>query len=83
MTKKSDIPVIYGSIGHYKDINVRTIDLRGPDGNAYFIMGKAIKLAKDRGMDYRKIMSEMQEGDYENLLRVFERYFGDEYKLIR
>ena len=53
------------------------IDLTGPDGNAFVLMGYAKRFAKQLGLDGDKITSEMREGDYENLLQVFDGYFGD------
>ena len=53
------------------------IDLTGPDGNAFVLIGIAGKLAKQLGMDKNKIQTEMMSGDYENLLGVMEREFGD------
>ena len=42
------------------------IDLTGPDGNAYYILGVAKNLCKQVGIDYKPIMDEMMSGDYEN-----------------
>lgn len=53
------------------------IDLTGPDGNAYALIGKAMRLAKQLGYDAEKIKTEMMASDYENLLQVFDSYFGD------
>ena len=53
------------------------IDLTGPQGNAFALMGMARNLAKQLGFDSNQIISEMMEGDYENLLTVFDSYFGD------
>lgn len=52
------------------------IDLTGPDGNAFALMGYASRFAKQLGLDSKVIINEMQSGDYENLLRVFDGYFG-------
>lgn len=52
------------------------IDLAGPDGNAFTLLGYASKLAKQMGLDRNKILQEMQSGDYENLISVFDSYFG-------
>ncbi len=52
------------------------IDLTGPQGNAYVLMGFANQLAKKMGKDAEKIQEEMMSGDYENLLKVFDREFG-------
>ena len=53
------------------------IDLTGPDGNAFVLMGYAIRLARELDMDAEPILNEMRSGDYENLIQVFDRYFGD------
>lgn len=59
------------------------IDLTGPDGNAFFLMGTAIRLAKQLNLDGDKIVSEMKSGDYENLITVFDNYFGEFVNLYR
>jgi hypothetical protein len=52
------------------------IDLTGPDGNAFVLMGIASNLAKQLGKDGNAIREEMMAGDYEHLLFVFDREFG-------
>ena len=52
------------------------IDITGPQGNAFYLIGTAQKLAKQTGLDSEIIVSEMMEGDYENLIKVFDTYFG-------
>lgn len=52
------------------------IDLTGPDGNAFALMGTAVNLAKQLGKDGKAIREEMMAGDYEHLLFVFDREFG-------
>lgn len=59
------------------------IDLTGPQGNAFFLIGTARNLAKQFGMDSKKITSEMMSGDYENLIEVFDREFGSVVTLYR
>jgi len=59
------------------------IDLTGPQGNAFFLLGTASKLAKQLGLDGDKIHKEMTSGDYENLLQVFEENFGEFVTLYR
>ena len=66
-----------------KNNNVIEIDLTGSQGNAYFLLGTASNLAKQLGLDGGKILSEMKGGDYENLLQVFEKYFGKYVTLYR
>jgi hypothetical protein len=53
------------------------IDLTGPDGNAYALMGYARKFSKQLGIDSNTVIGEMMSGDYQNLLKVFDGYFGD------
>tara|TARA_Y100000389_G_scaffold203897_1_gene253994 strand:- start:1122 stop:1337 length:216 start_codon:yes stop_codon:yes gene_type:complete len=52
------------------------IDLTGPDGNAFALMGYANRFARQIGIDPEPILAEMQSGDYENLLDVFDKNFG-------
>ncbi len=53
------------------------IDLTGPDGNAFALMGYAQRFARQLGLDSKQILGEMKSGDYENLINVFDSYFGD------
>ena len=53
------------------------IDLTGPEGNAYVLMGYAKKYARQLGLDSSAIIAEMTAGDYDNLIEVFDGYFGD------
>ena len=53
------------------------IDLTGPEGNAFYLLGTAKKLAKQLGLDSNEILKEMQLGDYEHLIEVFDSYFGE------
>ena len=59
------------------------IDLTGPQGNAFFLLGTARNLAKQLGLNSSEILDEMRSGDYENLLEVFDSYFGDFVTLYR
>jgi hypothetical protein len=53
------------------------IDLNGPEGNAYVLIGYAKRFAKQLGWDGDQIIAEMKAGDYDNLIEVFDGYFGD------
>jgi hypothetical protein len=53
------------------------IDLLGPDGNAFVLLGIARDLAIKLDLDWNYIHTEMTSGDYENLLQVMEHYFGN------
>ena len=54
----------------------RKIDLTGPNGNAFVLLGIASNYAKQLGYDAKLIREEMTSGDYENLIEVFDKYFG-------
>jgi hypothetical protein len=60
-----------------------SIDLTGPDGNAFVLMGYAKRFARQLGVDSEEIISNMMSGDYENLIEVFEENFGDFVTLYR
>jgi hypothetical protein len=53
------------------------VDLTGPDGNAFVLMGLATRWAKQLGRDGKAIRADMMSGDYEHLLSVLEREFGE------
>ena len=55
------------------------IDLTGPDGNAFVLMGKAKAFAKQLGYDpiaQQDIITEMMSGSYDELVETFDKYFG-------
>jgi hypothetical protein len=52
------------------------IDLTGPQGNAFYLLGTAKDFAHQLDLDWETIYSEMTLSDYENLLEVFDSYFG-------
>ena len=55
------------------------IDLTGPDGNAFVLLGYAKNLAKQLNYSKKeteKLLSDMKSSDYENLLKVFDDNFG-------
>ena len=59
------------------------IDLTGPDGNAFVLIGYASNLAKQLKKDENAIKEDMQSGDYEHLVEVFDREFGDYVTLYK
>lgn len=63
--------------------NEIVIDLTGPDGNAFALMAQAQRWARQLGLDGRQIINEMRQGDYENLVEVFDGYFGEYVVLER
>ena len=55
------------------------IDLTGPDGNAFALMGYARRFVRQLGYskeDQDQLLEMMQSGDYETLLEVFDDHFG-------
>lgn len=59
------------------------IDLTGPQGNVFFLIGTAGNLAKQLGLDAAAIKKEMMSGDYENAVNVFDKNFGSFVTLYR
>ena len=57
----------------------RVIDLTGPDGNAYVLLGIAKSWLTQMGYEpetIELIMMDMKSGDYENLIQKFDEHFG-------
>ena len=59
------------------------IDLTGPQGNVFFLIGTAKNLAKQLGLDSNKIQNQMMSGDYENAVNSFDKYFGSFVTIYR
>jgi hypothetical protein len=53
------------------------IDLTGPQGNAFYLLAQADRYARQLGIDSNTVINQMNASDYENLVQVFDRYFGD------
>ncbi len=56
-----------------------TLDLTGPDGNAYVVLGTVSRLM--RQLDFTQaakdaIINDMMSGDYEHLIQTAEKHFG-------
>ena len=62
------------------------IDLTGPQGNAFFLLGMASKLGRQLGLDSDEIeiiLRNMRSSDYENLIQTFDKNFGSFVTLYR
>jgi len=62
------------------------IDLTGPKGNAFFLIGYAKVLAKSEGYsdeEIKDLEKDMMSSDYEHLVKVFEFHFEDLIELKR
>ena len=55
--------------------NKPTLKIIGKDGNAFAILGKAMRVAKRNGMDVDSIIGEATNGDYDHLLQTMNKYF--------
>jgi hypothetical protein len=61
------------------------IDLSGPMGNAYGLLGLADDYGKALDMDDAQreaIQADMRSGDYDHLIQVFDKHFGEHVDLI-
>jgi alanine-alpha-ketoisovalerate/valine-pyruvate aminotransferase len=56
------------------------VDLTGPQGNAFYLLGLAGNLSKQLGFDEEKkeeVLSQMKKSDYHALVNTFDAYFGE------
>ena len=56
-----------------------TINIDGPEGNVFCILGTARELADQLGLDEAEsnhIQQDMRSGDYIHALQVFDQHFG-------
>jgi hypothetical protein len=53
------------------------IDLMGPEGNAFALLGIAKDLCHKTGIEWEPVKNEMTSSDYEWLLQVMDYHFGD------
>lgn len=61
----------------------QVIDLSGPEGNAFNLMGIVSQLYRSHPHLKDHILKEMQSGDYDNLVRVFDLYLGDHFDIVK
>ena len=66
----------------YKNNGIE-IDLTGPDGNAFAILGLAKRLCKEFDIPFKPLREKMTSGDYENLIKVFDDKFGSFVTMYR
>ena len=66
-----------------KETGMIEIDLTGPDGNVFYLLGVAKKLTRTlndrRGNEYlvwKDIQVDMMSADYDHAIEVFEENFG-------
>ena len=54
----------------------QVIDLTGPQGNAFYLLGTAMKLSKEIGLNVTAVLDDLKGGDYEHLITRFDYHFG-------
>ena len=57
-----------------------TINLDGPQGNVFALMGFAKSIGRQLGWDQKRIddvKEDMMSSDYNHAVEVFKRHFGD------
>ena len=62
------------------------IDLTGTQGNAFCLLGYAKNYCKQLGKTEKEtkiIMDELKSDNYEHLIKIFDREFGDFVTLLR
>ena len=62
-----------------KEPRKQVIDLTGPQGNAFYLLGLVSTLCRQFDLDdttEQKITDDMKSGDYEHLITTFDKYFG-------
>ena len=62
----------------------RVIDLQGPQGNAFALIATAEDLLSQLNQThlFEMMRTEMMSGDYDNLIGIFEKNFGDYVELV-
>ncbi len=60
----------------------KEINLLGKEGNAYNLLAYASTFGKQLDLDVDKITGEMKSSNYENLIKVFDKYFGSIVDLV-
>ena len=62
------------------------IDLTGPEGNAYYLLGAASNLMRVLEFtpeEAEGVLEDMRSSDYEHLITRFDHYFGEFVDLER
>ena len=62
------------------------VDLSGPQGNAYALMGVARSIGRELNRPYNEIKeveTRMMSGDYDNLVKVMYLEYGDFIHVVK
>ena len=73
---------------HYrlKRLKKMIVDLSGPQGNAYALMGVARSIGRELNRPYNEIKdveTRMMSGDYDNLVKVMYLEYGDFIQFVK
>jgi len=60
-----------------------SLDISSENGVGFFLIGYAKKLAPQLGMNTNEIIAEMSKGNEENLIKVFDKHFGEVVNLYK
>jgi hypothetical protein len=66
-----------------KQTNKIEIDLTGPQGNAFALLGIARDLCLKTRLDWNVVHKEMTSSDYEHLIQTLDNYFGEIITMYR
>lgn len=58
------------------------VDLSGPSGNAFALMGMARRWAKQLDREWAPILERLTSGDYRNMVYELKKEFGDSVKFV-
>lgn len=59
------------------------VDLTGPEGNAFVLLGYARQWCKQLDKDFKPIHDEATSGDYEHLVATLGKEFGEFVTFLR
>ena len=59
------------------------IDLTGPVGNVFNLIGQGTRFCRQLGLDRDKFTNEMMSGDYDHAVQTFDNYFGHFVTLLK
>lgn len=60
----------------------RIVDLNGPEGSAFVLLGTAHRICATEGIEFAPIEADMKSGNYRHLVEVFDRHFGDLFDIV-
>jgi hypothetical protein len=54
-----------------------TLNLDGPDGNAWVLLGTCMSVANQLGIDWTPIDKEARSKNYRHLVKTLQKHFGN------